>query len=64
MNFPGWAPELPLLMCLVDLDDGVRMYAQVTDCPPERMHIGLRVQVHFRDLNDEIAVPAFRPLVT
>ena len=62
MNFPGWAGELPLLMCLVDLDDGVRLYAQVTDCAPERMRIGLRVQVHFRDLNDQIAIPAFRPL--
>lgn len=62
MNFPGWAAELPLLMCLVDLDDGVRLYAQVTDCTPERMRIGLRVQVHFRDLNDEIAIPAFRPV--
>ena len=62
MNFPGWAAELPLLRCLVDLDDGVRLYAQVTDCAPEHMHIGLRVQVHFRDLNDEIAIPAFRPV--
>ena len=25
MNFPGWEPELPVLMCLIDLDDGARV---------------------------------------
>ncbi len=61
MNYSGWAKELPLVMCLIDLDDGARMYAQLTDCPAERVHIGMRVRVHFVELDERTKVPAFRP---
>ena len=61
MNFPGWGGELPVLMCLVDLDDGARMYAQVTDCTPEELHIGMRVQAYFEPISDEAGIPKFRP---
>lgn len=61
MNFPGWGGELPVLMCLVDLDDGARMYAQVTDCTPEALHIGMRVKAYFEPISDEAGIPKFRP---
>jgi len=61
MNLSGWQAELPLLMGLIDLDDGARMYGQVTDCAPEALHIGMRVEVHFEDISDEAAIPKFRP---
>jgi uncharacterized OB-fold protein len=44
MNFQGWQAELPVLMCLIDLDDGARMYGQLTHCAPEALRIGMRVQ--------------------
>lgn len=62
MNLPGWQKDLPLTMCLIDLDDSARLYGQLLDCAPDAIAIGLRVQVKFVDLNDDIAVPAFRPL--
>jgi uncharacterized OB-fold protein len=62
MNFPGWEKDLPVLMCLIDLDDGARMYGQVTDCAPESLRVGMRVEVHFEDISDEAAIPKFRPL--
>lgn len=62
MNYPGWQAELPVLMCLIDLDDGARLYGQVTDCAPEALHIGMRVQAHFVDISDEAGIPKFRPL--
>jgi hypothetical protein len=61
MNYSGWEKDLPLLLCLIDIDDGVRMYAQVTDCSPEAIHIGMRVKVHFEDISDEAGIPKFRP---
>jgi len=61
MNLSGWQAELPVLMCLIDLDDGARMYGQVTDCTPEALRIGMRVEVHFEDISDEAAIPKFRP---
>ena len=64
MNFQGWQAELPVLMCLIDLDDGARMYAQVTHCAPEALHIGMRVEAYFVAISDEAGIPKFRPLKT
>lgn len=61
MNLPGWKSELPLILCLVDLDDGPRMYAQLTDCRPEDVKIGMRVLAHFEAIGDDAGVPKFRP---
>lgn len=61
MNFPGWADELPLLFCLIDLDEGARMYAQVTYCTPDAIHIGMRVKAYFKVISDEAGIPIFRP---
>lgn len=64
MNSPVWQAELPVVMCLIDLDDGARMYAQVTGCAPEAMHIGMRVQAYFEAIDDEAGIPKFRPIET
>jgi len=61
MNYPGWEKDLPVLLCLVDLDDGARMYAQLTDCSPQAVRIGMRVQAHFEDISEEAGIPKFRP---
>lgn len=61
MNSPAWEAELPLVMCLIDLDDDARMYGQVTDCAPSDIRIGMRVEVHFEDISPEAAIPKFRP---
>lgn len=62
MNYPGWQAELPVLLCLIDLDDGARMYAQLTDCAPQDVRIGMRVEVYCEDISDEAGIPKFRPL--
>ncbi len=62
MNYRGWEKDLPVLMCLIDLDEGTRLYAQVVDCQPEHIHIGMRVQVCFEDISEDAGIPKFRPL--
>lgn len=61
MNYPGWEADLPLILCLIDLDDGARMYGQVTGCKPEEIRIGLRVEVYFEDISEDAGIPKFRP---
>jgi hypothetical protein len=61
MNFPGWKDDLPVLLGLIDLDDGARMYAQVTHCSPEDIHIGMRVSAYFEAISEEAGIPKFRP---
>lgn len=63
MNFQGWQDELPVLFCLIDLDDGARMYAQVTHCEQQDIHIGMRVVAYFKAIGEDAGIPVFRPLL-
>lgn len=62
MNLAGWQGELPVLFCLVDLDDGARLYAQVTGCTPETIKIGMRVQAYFEGISEDAGIPKFKPI--
>ncbi|OUL98832.1 Zn-ribbon domain-containing OB-fold protein [Variovorax sp. JS1663] len=62
MNHPAWQAELPVMLCLIDLDDGARMYGQLTGCAPQALRIGLRVEAWFEAISDEAGIPKFRPL--
>lgn len=43
--------EHPLGMVVVDLEDGGRMYVQMTDCTPDEVKIGAPVELTFRRLH-------------
>jgi uncharacterized OB-fold protein len=62
MNYPAWKSDLPVVMCIIDLDDGHRMYGQLTDFAPDKVRIGMRVQAYFEPISDAAAVPKFRPV--
>jgi uncharacterized OB-fold protein len=61
MNFPGWKDDLPLVICVIDLDEGARMYGQVIDCKPDEARIGMQVEVCFEEISPEAGIPKFRP---
>lgn len=61
MNLAGWQGEIPLIMCLIDMDDGARLYGQLTDSDPDSVHIGMRVGVHFESISDDAGIPKFHP---
>jgi uncharacterized OB-fold protein len=57
--------ELPILIALVDLDEGVRMVGEVVDvpdAPPDEggIHIGMRLRVDFRRIDDVLTLPVWR----
>ena len=60
MNHPGWEPELPVVLGMVDIDDGARMYAQVIDVDPDEVRIGMRLKATFEPVGDEAGIPKFR----
>ena len=53
--------EYPVLACLVDLDEGVRVVSNLTDIDKEDIRIGTRVEAHFVDAAHGSKVPQFRP---
>jgi len=59
--------ELPLVIALIDLDEGVRMVGEVAGVEPEEMAIGTRLRVDFTrvapsDGNRELTLPIWRSL--
>jgi uncharacterized protein len=53
------AMTAPYAVALVDLDEGVRMLANIVDCDIERIRTGARVQVRFERISDEFTLPQF-----
>lgn len=56
---PGLEGRLPLCVATVELDEGVRMIANILNCAPEDMAIGKRVKLAWDRLSDERNYPAF-----
>ncbi|WP_232680216.1 Zn-ribbon domain-containing OB-fold protein [Nocardioides sp. R-C-SC26] len=52
--------ELPILLALIDLDEGVRMVGEITDLTDTELEIGMRVRVDFTRVDDELAMPIWR----
>jgi len=57
---PGFKAELPYVLATVDLEEGVRMIAQLRSVAPEAIAIGLPVEVAFERATDEVTLPVFR----
>ena len=51
---PAFKEELPYIVAIVDLEDGVRMNAQMRGVRPDEMRIGLPVQVIFERMKEGV----------
>jgi uncharacterized OB-fold protein len=52
--------ELPILLVLVDLEEGVRMLGELLDTDPEKVEVGMPVVVDFQRIDDDLTLPAWR----
>jgi uncharacterized OB-fold protein/acyl dehydratase len=51
---------LPLVIALVQLEEGVRLLAEMPDISPDRVSIGMPVQIGFMRIDDELSLPVWR----
>ena len=49
----GFVAESPYAVGIVKLDDGVKVTAQIVDAPLDELHIGHRVRVEFRRVQQD-----------
>ena len=56
-----YATEVPYVVALVDLAEGVRMTSNIVGCPPDEVRADMRVELVFKDVTDEVSLPQFRP---
>ncbi len=43
----------PYIMAIVEMEEGVRVTAQIVDCKPEDVKIGMKVEAIFRRMGAE-----------
>ena len=51
---------MPYVVAVIDLDEGVRMMTNLSDCDPDAVHIGMQVEVWFEPDGDGGALPYWR----
>lgn len=56
---PAFAGAVPYVVATIELDEGVRMVADLRGVAPDEVRIGLPVRVCFERLDDEIHLPRF-----
>ncbi len=52
----------PPIVGLIELEEGVRFISNITDCPLEKIHIGMDLQAWFHKEPDGTYLPLFRPV--
>ena len=57
---PGLDGRLPLAVATVELDEGVRMIANIIDSDPDKITIGAPVELAWEALDDGGFYPAFK----
>ena len=58
---PGFAEDVPYVLALVELEEGVRMFTNIVECDPRSVTIGMPVEVTFVQATNQISVPYFKP---
>jgi uncharacterized OB-fold protein/acyl dehydratase len=54
--------DYPLVVGLVELEEGTRLLSNIVDVDPERVSIGMPVECVFREFAPELTLPLFRPI--
>lgn len=60
-DLPPFGDRVPYVPAIIDLEEGPRMMSEVVDADPDAVEVGQAVVVDFRDLDDELKRPVFRP---
>lgn len=61
-NAPSaFVDQMPYVIAVVLLEEGVRLMSNIVDCDPDQVHCGMAVEVAFRAISDNVTLPVFRP---
>jgi uncharacterized OB-fold protein len=57
----GFRDEVPYVVAYIELDEGVIMMSNIVRVDPQKLHVGMPVQVSFDAATEEVTLPKFRP---
>ena len=58
---PAFAEDVPYAVVVVELREGVRLVCGLRDLAPERLELGLPVEIVLERVSDEVLLPYARP---
>ena len=59
---PVFAEQVPLVVAVVELEEGVKLMTNIIECDPDNVAIGMSVKVAFEPVDDsEVVLPVFSP---
>jgi uncharacterized OB-fold protein len=62
-NAPSaFTEEMPFVIAIVNLEEGVRMMTNLVDCDPAAIYSEMPVVITFEKLNDDVTLPKFKPV--
>lgn len=59
----AFVDDVPYNVALIQLDDGPRMFSNIVGVDLDSVAVGDRVQVCFEQVDVDLAIPRFRPVV-
>ncbi|MCF8142864.1 MAG: Zn-ribbon domain-containing OB-fold protein [Deltaproteobacteria bacterium] len=57
-----FSDDVPYIIGVIELDEGVRMMSNVVECDPEKVRCDMDVEVVFDQVTDDFTFPRFRPV--
>ena len=58
---PGFVDEIPYNIAVVELDEGPRLSTNIVGVANEELRVGMPVVATFEQVDEEVALPKFRP---
>ena len=59
---PAFAAQLPLIVAIVELEEGPRMVTNLVGCEPAAARVGMAVEACFEAIDDtDMVLPVFTP---
>ncbi len=58
---PAFQNDVPYVLAIIELDEGVRIPSNIVGCRPEAIRVGMPVKVLFEKATDEVTIPKFTP---
>lgn len=59
---PQWEGDVPYVIAIVELAEGPHMTANIVDCDPDSVRVGMPVEATFVDVTEQVTLVQFRPV--
>jgi uncharacterized OB-fold protein len=53
---------VPYAHGIIETDEGVHILASLVDVQPDQIEIGMRVELGFKALREDVVIPVYRPV--